>query len=56
MEVLWTERFKRFAGLNVIEDLPTVELEHVVMTLDRVIKQQMEAAPEPDPALEENPF
>lgn len=54
LAVLWTERFKRFAGVNVVEDLPTVELMQVVMTLDRVIKQQMEAAPEP--AQEDDPF
>jgi len=54
LAVLRIERFKRFAGVNTVEDLPTVELEHVVMTLDRVIKQQTEAAPETD--LEGEPF
>jgi hypothetical protein len=34
------DRFNRVTGVNMIQDLPTKELEDVVMTLDRCLHQQ----------------
>ena len=56
LESIDLRRFKLSAGWRTVEDLPTPELEKMVMTLDRCLKTQNDKGQPAMAAGEENPF